>query len=179
MLFRSRLAGGCAGGSGDGGDGDRDGRATFYPVIGTGTSRWTPTFEGEVSPDSVTDIDCVATITDVPIPLALACGEVVAISGGLTERHALLRSIVCQLAVRHGPADWQLVIVSADRQKWGWADWLPHCRSAAGTLLIADRSDAGQFATVLGAVLADRWAVANAASTSDDPDRRIENEDAV
>jgi S-DNA-T family DNA segregation ATPase FtsK/SpoIIIE len=148
-VWTRRLADGGAGGPGDSRDDDRDGRATFYPVIGTGTSRWTPTIEGEVGPDSVTDIDCVATINDVPIPLGLTCGEVVAISGGPTERHALLRSIVCQLAVRHGPADWQLVVVSADRQKWGWADWLPHCRFAAGTLLIADRSDADQFATAI------------------------------
>ena len=142
-VWTRRLAGGGLG------DGDRDDRATFQPVIGTGTSRWTPTLEGKVSPDSVTDIDSVATINDVPIPLALACGEVVAISGGLTARDALLRSIVCQLAVRHGPADWQLVIVSPDRQKWGWAGWFPHSHTAAGTILIADSADPDQLATVL------------------------------
>ena len=88
-------------------------------MIGMGTIRWSPTLDRDrdVGPDTVTDIDRAATIHDVAIPVALRAGEVTAISGGASERDALLRSIVCQMAVRHGPADWQLVIVSDDRQK--------------------------------------------------------------
>ncbi|MDT5047935.1 MAG: hypothetical protein QOG75_3823 [Mycobacterium sp.] len=38
----------------------------------------------------------------------------------------LLRSLVCQLCVFHGPDDVQLAIVSDDVRAWEWAKWLPH-----------------------------------------------------
>ena len=38
----------------------------------------------------------------------------------------LLRALVCQLCVFHGPDDVQLAIVSDDGQAWDWAKWLPH-----------------------------------------------------
>jgi DNA segregation ATPase FtsK/SpoIIIE-like protein len=38
----------------------------------------------------------------------------------------LLRALVCQLCVFHGPDDVQLAIVSDDAEAWDWAKWLPH-----------------------------------------------------
>lgn len=122
--------------------------AVFRPVIGRGNIRWTPELDGEVCRDSVAHVDCAATIDDVGIPFDLVCGEVVAITGGL-ERDALARSIVCQMAVHHGPADWQLVVVSGDRTKWEWAQWLPHVRTLAGTVLIVDPDDAEELDVAL------------------------------
>lgn len=38
----------------------------------------------------------------------------------------VLRALVCQLCVFHGPDDVQLAIVSEDAAAWDWAKWLPH-----------------------------------------------------
>ncbi|MDP7707383.1 cell division protein FtsK [Mycobacterium sp. TY815] len=38
----------------------------------------------------------------------------------------ILRSLVCQLCVFHGPDDVQVAIISDDTQAWDWAKWLPH-----------------------------------------------------
>ena len=38
----------------------------------------------------------------------------------------VLRALVCQLCVFHGPDDVQLAIVSDDAAAWDWAKWLPH-----------------------------------------------------
>ena len=38
----------------------------------------------------------------------------------------LLRALVCQLAVFHGPDDVRVAIISDDPQAWDWAKWLPH-----------------------------------------------------
>lgn len=38
----------------------------------------------------------------------------------------LLRSMICQLCVFHGPDDVKLAIISDDEESWEWAKWLPH-----------------------------------------------------
>lgn len=42
----------------------------------------------------------------------------------------LLRALVCQLCVFHGPDDVQVAIVSDDEEAWEWAKWLPHVGDA-------------------------------------------------
>lgn len=43
----------------------------------------------------------------------------------------VLRALVCQLCVFHGPDDVQIAIVSDDGPAWEWAKWLPHTADAA------------------------------------------------
>jgi hypothetical protein len=46
-----------------------------------------------------------------------------------SDRHriqGLLRSLVCQLCVFHGPDHLQVAIVTDDPAAWEWAKWLPH-----------------------------------------------------
>ncbi|NTY62553.1 cell division protein FtsK [Mycolicibacterium sphagni] len=38
----------------------------------------------------------------------------------------LLRAMVCQVCVFHGPDDVQVAIISDDLESWDWAKWLPH-----------------------------------------------------
>ncbi len=150
-------------------DTDNEGAdVTFRPVIGIGSSRWSPPVVGDLSSDTITDVDCAATIGDVPVPVALASGSVTAISGGRTARDALVRSILCQMAVRHGPADWQLVIVSSAGSRWAWVDGFPHAHTSTGTMLIADPADPDDLATVL--MLADGPSGRPTLLVVDDPD---------
>ena len=46
----------------------------------------------------------------------------------------MARSLLCQAAVHHGPADLTVgVFVDEGREPdWEWAKWLPHTRSADG-----------------------------------------------
>ena len=38
----------------------------------------------------------------------------------------LLRALVCQVCVFHGPDDVKVAIISDDEASWDWAKWLPH-----------------------------------------------------
>ncbi|OBI24295.1 cell division protein FtsK [Mycolicibacter sinensis] len=38
----------------------------------------------------------------------------------------ILRALVCQLCVFHGPDDVQVAIITDDLPSWDWAKWLPH-----------------------------------------------------
>ncbi len=124
-----------------------DGAATrsngFRLTVGRGTGRWIAAFDGEIPSMLASDVDRAATLDDVAIAVGVRCGEVVAVGGAVAERDALIRSAVCQLAVDCGPADWQLVVVSADAVRWEWAAWLPHCRTVAGRSLIIDPTGGG------------------------------------
>ena len=43
-----------------------------------------------------------------------------------SELQALTRSMLCSLAVHHGPADLKLMVVTRHPQQWDWLLWLPH-----------------------------------------------------
>ena len=64
----------------------------------------------------------------------LSEGGVVGIVGDRAAALAAARSLVCQAAVHHGPADLTIgVFVDEGREPdWEWAKWLPHTRSADG-----------------------------------------------
>jgi len=46
---------------------------------------------------------------------------------------ALARSLVCQAAVHHGPADMQIAVLTEREEMaaWEWTKWLPHTRDTA------------------------------------------------
>ena len=71
-----------------------------------------------------------ATVADLPIALALRGTARVAVTGPPAGARALVRSMVCQLAVSHSP-DAILIaamVGSAQREYWDWLKWLPHNR---------------------------------------------------
>lgn len=71
-----------------------------------------------------------STLDDLPIALALCANPGVALAGPAADVRALVRSMVCQLAVSHGP---QALLIAAVvgpgcREFWDWLKWLPHNR---------------------------------------------------
>ena len=44
----------------------------------------------------------------------------------MAELHALMRSLLCSLAVYHSPGDLKLMVVTRHPERWSWLVWLPH-----------------------------------------------------
>ena len=68
-----------------------------------------------------------------PVRVDLSGGGVVGLVGPREGTLALARSLVCQAAVLHGPADLRIAVLTEaeGREAWDWAKWLPHARDAA------------------------------------------------
>lgn len=68
-------------------------------------------------------------VHDVPRPLHLFDQIGWCFFGEPHQREIIqgvLRALVCQLCVFHGPDDVQVAIISDDMAAWDWAKWLPH-----------------------------------------------------
>jgi len=67
-------------------------------------------------------------VVDVPVVVPLRTISALTFDGDPTTVRALLRAIVCQLAVLHSPEDVRIAAVagSASRADWDWLKWLPH-----------------------------------------------------
>lgn len=48
------------------------------------------------------------------------------LGANLTDLHALLRPVLCSLAVYHSPAELKLIVVTRHPEAWSWLVWLPH-----------------------------------------------------
>jgi len=48
------------------------------------------------------------------------------VADNLGELHALMRSVLCALAVHHSPGDLKLMVVTRYPDQWSWLVWLPH-----------------------------------------------------
>ena len=75
-------------------------------------------------------LDTYSTVSNAPIVIALRGPAVVSVRGGAGQVRALLRAMVCQLAVLHSPATVLIAAVVTDRNRhdWDWLKWLPHNR---------------------------------------------------
>ena len=64
----------------------------------------------------------------VPIAVALRGFPVITIDGDAVDARALLRAMVCQLAVLHSPEHVKIVAVVRQETEgeWEWLKWLPH-----------------------------------------------------
>ncbi|MEV5975039.1 FtsK/SpoIIIE domain-containing protein [Streptomyces sp. NPDC051921] len=133
-----------------------------------------------------------AELSGVPVTVGLREAGSLGLAGPAPRLAGLARSVVAQLAALHSPADLEIVLVSADRNRpleerrraWGWLGWLPHARPAHGQdcrlLLAYDRDQAHARLTELtrrlddgplgpGWPSADRAAVAEAAARYEGP----------
>ncbi|HWF25917.1 MAG TPA: FtsK/SpoIIIE domain-containing protein [Solirubrobacteraceae bacterium] len=87
-----------------------------------------------------------------PILVDLQGGGVVGVVGPRPATLASARSLMCQAAVLHGPADLQIAVLTQPErsEEWDWAKWLPHARDPArggdARLLAADPARAGELA---------------------------------
>ncbi|GGV92319.1 hypothetical protein GCM10010230_00280 [Streptomyces narbonensis] len=128
-----------------------------------------------------------AELSGVPVTVGLRETGSLGLAGPADRLAGLARSVVAQLAALHSPADLEIVLISADRNRsleerrraWGWLGWLPHVRPAHGQdcrlLLAYDREQAHARTTELtrrlddgplgpGWPSADRASVAEAAA---------------
>ncbi len=69
-----------------------------------------------------------STVPDAPIAFDLRGPHAVTVGGNTTQARALLRAMICQLAVLHSPS---LILVAAvisnrNQAHWDWLKWLPH-----------------------------------------------------
>ena len=124
---------------------------------GIGHVPWTPPV-GEVQKDAAEEVRgalrSASVLPRCPVTIDLRSGGVVGIVGDRTAAVALARSLVCQAAVHHGPADLPITVLTrSERERdWDWTKWLPHTRDPGGganRLLSAD--------TELSNTMVDAW----------------------
>ncbi|WP_158412340.1 FtsK/SpoIIIE domain-containing protein [Ilumatobacter nonamiensis] len=111
-------------------------------VVGTGTSRWSPPIEvadrGTLDSALLSRIEGCAKLRDAAAPISIRPADAVAFHGPLGSARSIARSIIVQFATWAGPADWQLVVISRDREAWSWSDWLPHGALDRRSLIVVD-----------------------------------------
>ncbi|MFF2572872.1 FtsK/SpoIIIE domain-containing protein [Streptomyces sp. NPDC058084] len=183
---------GTAPGAGPSPDSWPDPAAVLLTALGPGPRLWE---RGPEHPETLvvrlgtTDR---AELSGVPVTVGLREAGSLGLAGPAPRLAGLARSVVAQLAALHSPADLEIVLVSADRNRpleerrraWGWLGWLPHVRPAHGQdcrlLLAYDREQAHARLTELtrrlddgplgpGWPSADRAAVAEAAARYEGP----------
>jgi len=69
-----------------------------------------------------------AAVRDMPVAVALRGVAVLGVAGRTGHARALIRAMLCQLAVLHSPDDLLIAAVlgGAHRGHWDWLKWLPH-----------------------------------------------------
>lgn len=69
-----------------------------------------------------------STVDDVPVSVSLCSEALVEIRGQYEDACALLRAVLCQLAMAHGPRHLRIAAVlgHSAAQQWDWLKWLPH-----------------------------------------------------
>jgi DNA segregation ATPase FtsK/SpoIIIE, S-DNA-T family len=69
-----------------------------------------------------------STVPEMPINIDLRDVEAVMVGGNRTHARALLRAIICQLAVLHSPSSVSIAAAATGRNQahWDWLKWLPH-----------------------------------------------------
>jgi S-DNA-T family DNA segregation ATPase FtsK/SpoIIIE len=118
----------------------RPGHPDFLRLrAGVGGVPWSPpvaqAWPGTEPPDELAAALAESELLDdAPVPVALAAGGVVGVVGDRGAALAVARSLLCQAAALHGPADLPVMILSsaAAAPAWDWAKWLPHTRDAGG-----------------------------------------------
>ncbi|BBH70567.1 hypothetical protein ACTI_72520 [Actinoplanes sp. OR16] len=81
-------------------------------------------------PDPVAERVAAARLPAAPVEIALGGGGIVGIAGDRKVSLAVARSLLCQAAVHHGPADLTVGVFVDDGREpdWEWSKWLPHTR---------------------------------------------------
>ncbi len=81
--------------------------------------------------------DRLRFIDQVPVVVSLSPERIVGVIGDRAEAAALVRSMVAQLSVMHGPADLRLAFIAdpAATHDWEWAATLPHTSTGCDPLM--------------------------------------------
>ncbi|MDQ6775292.1 MAG: FtsK/SpoIIIE domain-containing protein [Actinomycetota bacterium] len=126
----------------------------LYLTAGLGDRRIRPPIDSRRTPSSAAEDVLAANerLRMAPILVDLQKGGVVGIVGPRAATVATARSLMCQAAVLHGPADLQIAVLTepARSAEWDWAKWLPHARDASrggdARLLAADPASVSELA---------------------------------
>lgn len=115
--------------------------------LGLGLIPWEPPLD--LHPDALAGpvaevLDDHRCIPDAPVLVGLAGGTVLGLAGDDESTRAVARSLLLQAAVRHGPADLRLAVLSdaAHAPAWHWAQRLPHTRSESVEAALVAAGDA-------------------------------------
>lgn len=114
----------------------RPGHADFMQlVVGYGTAPWELNLAdagGERPPEVEAVLQSFTRIERCPVPVDLRPGKVLGVVGGRALALSLIRSLLCQAASEHGPADLRIAILTEPDKAsdWDWVKWLPHTMSA-------------------------------------------------
>ena len=75
-------------------------------------------------------LDTHLTVSNMPIVIGLRDSAAVSVAGEPEQAQALLRAMICQLAVMHSPTTVLIAAAVTDRNRpnWEWMKWLPHNR---------------------------------------------------
>lgn len=107
--------------------------------LGTGRLPWRPEIKDENANTRHADevkamLERFGSVQEAPLGFEAKAGEAVGIVGDRAGALALARSLVCQAAVLHGPANLQVAVLCQEATvgDWEWCKWLPHTKDAAG-----------------------------------------------
>ncbi|MCV7101599.1 type VII secretion protein EccCa, partial [Mycobacterium palustre] len=80
-------------------------------------------------------LDAQSTVGEVPLTVGLGAEGTVTVDGDGEAVRALLRALICQLAVLHPPDQLLVVAALSDRHHadWDWLKWLPHNQHPVAT----------------------------------------------
>jgi S-DNA-T family DNA segregation ATPase FtsK/SpoIIIE len=122
--------------------GDADAGAVAF---GIGDVPWEPSFacDGRDRPTDVTDHDpdC-GRLSLVPVGEAIGPGCIIGVCGPRTPAVALVRAVLVQVAVHHGPSDVAIAILADSGEEWDWVKWLPHTRQGGGARWLGSNDSA-------------------------------------
>ena len=84
-------------------------------------------------------IDRARQLDPGPVEVLLRGGAVLGVAGPGHATTGMIRSLLVQAAIHHGPADLRLAVLShPDRvSDWRWVWWLPHVMARSGRRLLA------------------------------------------
>ncbi len=106
--------------------------------VGTADVPYSPPVEvdgkGSGAPQALEALEALEPLSDVPVAVSLAPGDIVGVVGSRPAARSVARSLVLQAAVLHGPADLVVAgLVPGGAQEWSWLRWLPHAADPAGS----------------------------------------------
>ncbi len=86
-----------------------------------------------------------ASADEMPVAIALRGIRLLAVEGEPMQARALVRAMLCQLAVLHGPDVVAIAAVAGRRDHWDWLKWLPHNADpvVGGPMVYATPAEAG------------------------------------
>lgn len=104
----------------------------FRLCLGLGDVPWSPplagTDRGSVPSEAQECLAEASVLPRTPADVDLSPGHTLGVVGPRQPVVALVRSLVCQAGVHHGPADLAIAVLSTTERaaEWDWSKWLPH-----------------------------------------------------